>query len=265
MKEKKNTCSASHDNDVSLLVVSCDAYQDLWHPYFHCLFKYWPDCPYPIFLGSNSLAYPDSRIKSIQIGPDLDYSSNLLAMLDRIETPWLILWIEDLLLTSPINTARLLNLIAIAQSHHVGYLKLAAVTPWAFTDDKTQEMGPVPKGIKYRATIGLALWNKNVLIRLLRSGESAWEFERNASTRSNSFVESFYCLSANVSSNPPIQYVNAVRKGRWILGTLSFLTKEGFGDCILNRPKQSFWSYLYERMYVLRLDLYRRMGKYWYE
>ena len=100
MIKKINKCSTNHGKDVTLLVVSCDAYQDLWHPYFHCLFKYWPDCPFPISLGSNSLAYPDSRIKSIQIGPDLDYSSNLLAMLDRIETPWLILWIEDLLLSA---------------------------------------------------------------------------------------------------------------------------------------------------------------------
>lgn len=265
MIEKRNKAIANHDNDVALLVVSCDAYQDLWHPYFHCLFKYWPDCPYPIFHGSNFLAYPDLRVKSIKIGPDLDYSSNLLAMLHQIESPWLILWIEDRLLSSPIKTERLTNLIDLAQKHQAGYFKLSASTPWAFTKDKKQEMGPLPKGIKYRATIGLALWNKDVLIRLLRSGESAWEIERNGSLRSNSFVEPFYCLSTNVISNPPISNVHILIKGQLIRDSLPFLRKEGLGDCIPNRQIQSLRSYLYVKMYLLRLDLYRRMGKYWYE
>jgi hypothetical protein len=256
---------ASHDNDVTLLIVSCDAYKDLWRPFFHSLFKYWPDCPYPIFLGSNESGYPDPRIKSILVGPDRDYSSNLLAMLERIETPWLILWIEDLLLSTPINTARLSNLIDLAQNHQAGYLKLSANTPWAFTKDKTQEIGPIPKGIKYRATIGLSLWKKDVLVRLLRPGESAWQVERNGGLRSNSFVEPFCCLSTNVRSNPPLSSVNSVIKGRWNRDALPFLRKEGLGDCIPNRPIQSFWSYLYAKMYLLRLDLYRSMGKYWYE
>jgi len=265
MIEKKSKFITNRDNDVSLLVVSCDAYKDLWRPFFHSLFKYWPDCPYPIFLGSNESEYSDPRIKSILVGPDKDYSSNLLAMLDRIETPWLILWIEDLLLTSPINTARLSNLIAVAQNHQAGYLKLSANTPWAFTNNWEQEMGPVPKGIKYRATIGISLWNKDVLIRLLSPGESAWQMECNGSLRSNSFDEPFYCLSTNVRSNPPLSFVNAVIKGLWNRNVLPFLKKEGLGDCIPNRPIQSFWSYLYTKMYLYRLDVYRRLRKYWYE
>lgn len=264
MVEKTNNCIATHENDVTLLVVSCDTYQDLWHPYFHCLFKYWPDCPYPIFLGSNEFEYSDPRIKSILVGPDKDYSSNLLAMLDRIETSWLILWIEDLLLSAPVNTVRLTNLIALAQNQKIGYLKLSANTPWSFSKDKTQEMGPMPEGIKYRATIGLTLWKKDVLIRLLRPGESAWEIERNGSIRSNSFIEPFYCLSTNVKSNPPISFVNAAIKGLWNRDALPFLKKEGLGDCIPNRHIQSCWSYLYIKLYLLRLDLYRRTGQYWY-
>lgn len=265
MVEEKSKHVANDVDDVSLLVVSCDAYKDLWRPFFHCLFKYWPDCPYPIFLGSNESEYSDPRIKSLLMGPDRGYSSNLLAMLDRIESSWLILWIEDLLLSLPINTARLSNLIDLAQNHQVGYLKLSANTPWAFTNDKKQEMGPTPKGIKYRATIGLSLWDKDVLIRLLSPGESAWQIERDGSLRSNSFVEPFYCLSTNVRSNPPLSYVNALIKGRWNRDALPFLRKEGLGDCIPNRPIQSFWSYFYAKMYLFRLDLYRRLHKYWYE
>jgi hypothetical protein len=71
--------------DISVLVVSCDAYQDLWKPFFSCFFKFWPDCPFPVYLGANFKKYEDDRVQTILIGQDLDYSTNLLMMLKQIK------------------------------------------------------------------------------------------------------------------------------------------------------------------------------------
>lgn len=266
MKEKiENTKELSGLNkDVSLLVVSCDAYKDLWKPYFSSLYKYWPDCPYPVYLGANNSKYPDSRVKPILVGPDKDYSSNLIAMLKRIESPWIILWIEDLFISKPIDSEYISKLINTAQEKNVGYLKLATSTPWVFAKNKEELMGPIPKGVKYRSGIGLALWNKETLLNLLIPGESAWQIERNGSDRSNFFVEPFYALTPNVRSNPPITVINSVIKGRWSLNVLKYLKREGFEDHISNRKTQPLWSYLYGRAYLFRLELYRVMKKYWY-
>ena len=252
-------------NKVSILVVSCDSYKDLWKPYFRSMFKYWPDCPYPIYLGSNESIHLDSRINPILIGSDKDYSSNLLAMLDQIDSPFIILWIEDLLISKTINTGYIKKLIKIAIDNKVGYLKLAISTPWAFTKNKHQMIGSIPKGVKYRSGIGLALWNKETLKKLLIPGESAWQIERNGSHRSNSFVEPFYALTPHVKSNPPISVINSVIKGRWNLDVLKFLKNEGLGESITNRQKQPLWSYIYGKAYLFRLNLYRIFQCYWYE
>lgn len=249
--------------DVTLVVISCDAYKDLWKPFFHCFFKYWPDCPYPIFLASNESKCSDSKVKSILIGPDKDYASNLISILKQVESQWLILWVEDAFITSKINTSRIKKLIGDAQKDNAVYLKLITSTPWAFVKDKKQEIGPIPKGVKYRSGIGLGLWNKETLLKILKPGESAWQIDR--SNRSNSFSEPFYALTPNVRSNPPVQVLNSVIKGRWNRDALSFLAKEGLEEYIPNRQVQSFWSYLYMKLYLFRLDLYRRMGKYWYD
>lgn len=262
IENKKN--SLDFNKNVSLLVVSCDAYKDLWKPYFKSLFKYWPDCPYPVYLGSNKSEYSDSRVNGILIGQDKDYSSNLIAMLHRVESPWVILWIEDLLISRRIDTEYISKLVNNAQENNVGYLKLATSTPWVFTKNKEQLMGAIPKGVKYRSGIGLALWNKETLLNLLVPGESAWEIERNGSHRSNSFVEPFYALTPNVRSNPPITVINSVIKGKWNPDVLTFLKKEGLDDHIPNRKNQPLWSYLYGKAYLFRLDLYRIMRKYWY-
>jgi hypothetical protein len=256
---------ANRDNNTALLVVSCDAYKDLWRPFFHCLFKYWPDCPYPIFLGSNESDYSDSRIKSILVGPDKDYSSNLLATLTHIDYPWVILWIEDFLLSAPVENARLSKMMTDAQTRGAGYLKLIASFPYAYPKNRTEEIGIIPKGIKYRVNIGVTLFKKEVLVSLLRSGESAWEIEYKGASRSKNIPEDFYCLNANIKSNPPISYINAVARGKWMRNAIPFLKREGFGDCIPNRKLQSLRSYIYYRLYLIRLEVYRILGLYWYE
>lgn len=252
-------------NEIALLVVTCDAYRDLWKPYFECLFKYWPDCPYPIYLGSNLLNYDDPRVNPITIGADTDYSSNLLAMLEKIDSQWIILWIEDFLLSAPVDTARIAKLISDAQEQDAGYVKLIASFPYAYTNNKNDQIAMVPKGIRYRVNIGVTLFKKDVLIKLLRCGESAWEIEYNGAARSNRLNEKFFCLNSNFKSNPPISYINAVAKGRWIRSSVPFLKEEGFEECLPSRKIQSWSSYIYYRLYLIRLEILTFFKFYWYE
>ncbi len=252
-------------NEIALLVVTCDAYKDLWEPYFKCLFKYWPDCPYPIHLGSNKLEYTDPRVNSITIGADKDYSSNLLAMLEKIDSPWIILWIEDFLLSSPVDTVRMTKLISDAQEQDAGYVKLIASFPYAYTNNKNDEIAILPKGIRYRVNIGITLFKKDVLISLLRCGESAWDIEYKGAARSNNLNEKFFSLNSNLKSNPPISYVNAVTKGRWIRNSVSFLKREGLENCLSSRKVQPWWSYIYYRLYLIRLEIFTFFKFYWYE
>jgi hypothetical protein len=252
-------------NKIALLVVSCDAYKDLWSPYFKCFFNYWPDCPYPIYLGSNNLTYSDQRVNSITIGDDKDYSSNLLAMLEKVDSPWIILWIEDFLLSAPVDTVRIDKLISNAQEQDAGYVKLIASFPYAYISNDKDEIAAVPKGIKYRVNIGVTLFKKDVLIKLLRRGESAWDIEYKGAARSNELTEKFFCLNSNLKSNPPISYINAVAKGRWIRNSVPFLEKEGLKDSLSSRRIQTWRSYIYYRLYLIRLEILTFLKIYWYE
>ena len=40
--------------DMCILVVSCDKYADCWTPFSDCMRKFWPDCPYPVYLCTES-------------------------------------------------------------------------------------------------------------------------------------------------------------------------------------------------------------------
>ena len=40
--------------DMCILVVSCDKYADCWTPFSDCMRKFWPYCPYPVYLCTES-------------------------------------------------------------------------------------------------------------------------------------------------------------------------------------------------------------------
>lgn len=81
--------------DISVLIVSCDKYSDLWKPFFTLFWRYWPNSSFKVYLGSNYLVYKDSRVKTIAIGEDKSWSQGLLDMVSRIDTPFIILMLED--------------------------------------------------------------------------------------------------------------------------------------------------------------------------
>lgn len=248
--------------DVAILVVSCDAYKDLWTPFFRCFFKYWPDCPYPIYLGSNFSEYPDSNVHSILVGVDIDYSSNLIKMLGQIRERWVILWIEDRVLSDPVDTTRLKKLVRLAQVEQAGFLKLIGDHPLTFLRDKNKEFGEIPLEARHRVCMTIGLWDKQTLLRILRPGETAWDIERKGSRRSVTLGEKLLTLNANFWNIPPISYCHLIVKGKIIRDVLPFLYKEDLVD-LIQRPMQSIRSYWYGRIYNLVLDIFSRFKWKW--
>jgi hypothetical protein len=255
---------APSTSDVAILVVSCDAFRDLWHPFFTCFFKYWPACPYPLHLGSNFATYADARVRSLCVGKDLDYSSNLLAMLEGIEQEWLILWIEDRVLSAPVHTERVSKLIALAQEQGAAYLKLLANHPFAMSAYGSSEIGEITRGTPYRACITVALWHKPALVALLRPGESAWDIERQGSERSSALPGAFLALSFAHRHDPPLADEHLIIKGRLIRGARDFIRRESLQDCMRGRPLQTLRSSLYVKAYLASHDL-RSHIKWWWQ
>ena len=255
--------AAAAAGDVAILVVSCDAYRDLWRPFFRCFAKYWPDCPYPLHLGSNHATYADPRVTPVPIGPDRDYSSNLRAMLERVRTPWVILWVEDLMLSAPVDGQRLVRLITEAQSKGAASLKLMAHFPYAYPENGTDEIGVIPSGSRYRVNIGITLFRRDVLLALLEPGRTAWDIEYGGGSDLSNVPGEFYALSSHVRANPPLSFVNTVGRGKWMRNALPFLKREGFGDILAGRPVQPWRPYLYYRAYLIRLEIYRRLKVRW--
>jgi hypothetical protein len=192
---------------VAVLVVSCDKYADLWQPFFDLFFRYWSDCPYQVYLLSNTAIADIAGVKGIPIGPDTSWSDNLLQALAQIEEDYVFLFLEDLLLTGPVDTAAVETVVGWFVSSQGNYIRLNGFPPPDVA--LTETVGTVAPDTIYRTATVLSVWRRQILAELLRPGESAWDFETAGSVRSEAY-DGFYSARRNY-----IPVMNAIIKGKW--------------------------------------------------
>jgi len=225
-----------HKSKVAVLVTSCDKYRDLWEPFFTLFFKYWGDCPYPVYLGTNHLKYDNERVKTIAVGDDTDWSSGFRGMLEEIPHPYVIVLIEDYLLTQPVDTARIDRLVSYMEDKGAGCLRLYPCPGPDLPCPDNPEVGEISKGADYRLSLQAAIWNRQTLLELLREGESAWELEINGTERTNDLDVPFLCV---IGDSPIPYFCTGVVKGKWVKEAVKLCETEGIEVDLTARSVQT--------------------------
>ena len=193
-----------------VLVVSCDRYADLWPPFFELFWRHWPDCRGPVYLGTNFQPYDDPRVSVLNVGKDVSWATSVGRMLDQIESDYLIVMLEDFLLTERVNNARIERLAHLAVAEGVGCLRLYSILPPERRLQKYPELGWFAPGDPYRITAQAAVWRKGTLRKLLVPGFSPWDFELTGSQMSDRMPDPIWGVM-----EPAIVYEQSVEKGKW--------------------------------------------------
>jgi len=189
-----------------ILVVSNDGYADLWQPFFKYFFHYWHDCPLKINLLTNSSAFNHSKVKSIQIGPDISWSDNLILGLNKIDCDYIILFIEDLFLKRKVDNQNFDSILKWVNDNRPDYVQF---NPTHRLIKYDRIMGKLHTHTAYRTSLLPCIWRKERLIELLKPGESAWDFETKGSIRAYN-NDKFFATHTNI-----FNYFNSVIKGKW--------------------------------------------------
>ena len=163
--------------DFAILVVSCDKYSDVWDPFFSIFAKRWPDCPYPVFLGTGHKTCSAPGVTSIRVGDDKTWAENLLAMLAAVDAPRILMFLEDFLLTGQVPTEKVASLLRVAVENDVGCLRLVPHRPSGRPVPQWPGLGEIRRGEEYRVSTQVAIWEDNLLRSLAWPGFSAWDFE----------------------------------------------------------------------------------------
>jgi len=231
--------SAEPREDTAILVLSCDSYADVWPVFFTLFFRYWPDCPLPVYLGANHLRYADDRVTTLRVGDDESWARSVRLMLQALDTTYVFTFLEDYLLTAPVDGAIVRALMDEMRSTGAEFIRFRPSASPDLPVAGHPLLAELAPGTPYRVSLDIGLWRRETLLSLLNEGETAWEMEIMGSRRSDG-LPGFYCSTANVFSR-----TNGLERGKWMRYNLPLLRRERI-ELPPGRAVMSVWEAWFE-------------------
>ncbi len=192
----------------TIVVSSCDKYEELWKPFFKLLKLSWMDVPCPIVLNTESKNYVDESVKVRCLHPDADngklnWGGRLKRILRQIDTEYVLFLLDDFFVDGWVDKDKIADCIRwMDEDSSISVFSFMEV----FADKYNDKRYP---GFERRKLIGeykfncqAGIWRRKHLIQYLRNGESPWEWEVYGNWRSYRMPHrKFYAKAADA---PPI-------------------------------------------------------------
>lgn len=200
------------NNKCAVIVCSCDAYEDIWDPFFLLMDKYWKDIPYKVYLNTETINYnkkfENFSVESLTLPSEYKkekttWSQRMLSVLERIEEEYVFILIEDFFLRERVQTElfeELLNQMdnepSMTQIQFFGTRLNCDNLRQNVISDKI-EIEEIVSG-KAKVVFVPTLWRKETLVKWMRPHESIWAFESCGSKRAYrwKYPEKVYRISS---------------------------------------------------------------------
>jgi len=221
---------------IAVLICSSDSRRDVVDRVLPSVLKFWPDCPYPIYVGLNSLDRPlPAGIPVLALASE--WCRECALQLAQIAEDYLIVILDDFLIRAPVRQVRLANLVEDALASNLAYLRLvplgrsllARLTGW-----RSSELKPGIERVRanhpFYSGLQIAIWRRSHLQEMLQNPLSIWEFE-------HQYREDW--VHCAITDNPPITYRHLVERGCWLPYARSLLQRAGLSPELGDRP---VWS-----------------------
>ena len=232
--EAKFTEDEANNKLCGILVTSYDGNDDLWEPFFTLFFRYWPNCPYPVYLMTNQKEYRHERVTTIKVGGSKIWADNTKIALSRIPIPYILLFIDDIFMKQTVNTNYIRQLVDLMVKEKVASIHLAPFEAPKEAYPNDLGLGKISKTAGYRTSLRPAIWDKEIFSSLLKERESAWEMETEGTIRSRAIEPLF--LGVRERAIPFYDCEAGVRAGKWFYDTPRIFKKEGIKIDLKKRP-----------------------------
>ena len=232
--------------DCTILVNSCDLYEDTWYPFFKLLQLQWPDCPYDVVLNTETKQYdcPFMNVKTINSSKDLSWTARLRYVLNQIDSEFVLFFLEDFFLLSPVRVEGFNKALEIIKNDKsIGLMHFTPVEqqmpePQNDIENCFYEL-PVRKRT-LRTRVAVSIFRKDYFLKLLYKDENPWQYERESHIRS--MVAGYKIYRQDYSLYPPVFHYCldheigiGVTSRKWLKNNKPFFESMGILDVNYDR------------------------------
>jgi hypothetical protein len=218
----------------TLFLASCDKYYQAWEPFFFFIKKHWPGFNMPVILNTEtkSFTYEGFDIKTFSLyaeGQNVPWGKRMLDHLDKVETDYILLMLEDYFIRRDVDEQKLSRLIDLFEENedistfNLVYAPISCV--------KNKQLGdfmlrPRKGNYKFACT---GLWRVSHLKEYILPHENPWQWEVEGNYRSAFTKNRFYMLKKDAESYLDYGFNYdwmGIRKGRWVIDDVGPLFEE---------------------------------------
>ena len=207
---------AQWQNRMTMLVNSCDAYEDLWQPFFTLLKRYFAPLDMRILLNTES---QDFHFEGLNIecvhSSAATYGERMTDALRRVKTEYTLLMLDDFFLREPVKMDRLHDLVRwMDADRDIVYFSsdiTEALYDWEV--DRYPGYRRLPVGNRYTLNMQAAVWRTDKFAEYWNHKVSPWDWEERCNVLTAAHPkDKFYCVL-----NEEARFLNyGYHKGQWM-------------------------------------------------
>ena len=220
--------------NITIIVNTCDGFEDCWIPFFTLLKTYWPACSAKILLTTYKKNFTfegldiECLLSSKNNSSELQWSDNLTLALDEyVKTDLVLLMLDDFFICDFVDDNTINKSVEIMKRDNLSNITLTNHdTKRIYHKTENPLLSEIDQKSPYRVTTSPALWKRASLKKYLRKDENIWMFEVLGTRRSYNIKDSFFRVNeSNIATGfqeviPYFQGVDdtGIVKGKWQKG-----------------------------------------------
>jgi hypothetical protein len=198
--------------NMTMLILSCDNFSDLWDGHIKLLEQNWPDRDMDTYIVTDAQTekyYPGIQI--INAGEDVEWSDRLAYALKQVKTDYVFITLDDYFLIKKVNDQSIIDLLNIMEKEEIDYLRLFPRPKKATKEELTgyKKVHRIRTTGEYSVNLYSGIWRLKFAESTVRTPLNAWKFEVSLHKRA---VE--YGAKCVVSLRNEFQILDVVRKGK---------------------------------------------------
>lgn len=237
---------------MTMLILSCDKFSDLWDGHVKQLEKHWPDRDMKTYIVTDRPTSKDyEKVNIISAGEGVEWSDRLLYALSQVDTRYVFITLDDYFLIRDVSSNGINNLLKMMDSNHFDYVRLYK-RPTRATGKSIEGYTNafyVDCSKKYSVNLYSGIWKTDFLRACVAEPLNPWEFEVALPK-----MACAYGAKCAVSNNKDFVILDVVRKGK-LLHNSYFYFKRHPGIYMGDRSVNSWW-------YEIRLGVKTIVGRY---
>lgn len=210
-------------NNITMLILSCDKFSDLWDGHVKQLETYWPDREMRTIIVTDK---PTDRVfPQIEIMPAGDkgaWSDRLAYAVQNVATDYVFVTLDDYFLVKRVENKQIEKILAMMDKEHIDYVRLFA-RPKAATREMLanyEEIHKIDTSVNYSVNLYSGVWRKKFLASTVIRPKTAWQFEVLLHKRAEE-----YGANCVVSLRNEFEILDVVRKGKLLHNAVAYFKK----------------------------------------